>query len=197
MVDWGDGMSPNHPFPHSPLMDFSSILHEAGAWIAWTTVGLLCLVGVLLSCLTISGTWCVVLASVLAAGLTDGLRPHWNLVFLFIALAIGIELIEWFASAWGVQKRGGSKAAGFAALFGGIAGLFLGTFIPIPIVGSLVGMMAGSFGLAYAVEKRRLKEHDRAMHIAWGTVTARVLVLFLKVGATLAMIAFLGFAVVQ
>jgi uncharacterized protein YqgC (DUF456 family) len=166
---------------------------HAAAWTGIALIALLCVVGLLLSCLTLSGTWLIVLAAVLASWWSGPEYPGWSLVAIFLGIAIAVELVEWFASAWGVQKRGGSKWAGFAALAGGIGGLFLGTaVIPVPIIGSLVGMTAGSFALAYAVEKHRLKVHDHALHIAWGTVTARVLVLFMKVGVTLGMIVWLA-----
>jgi uncharacterized protein YqgC (DUF456 family) len=64
----------------------------------------------------------------------------------------------------------------------------LGSLIPVPLVGSLSGMLVGSFVCVYAVERRRLPEGGAA-GIAWGTVIARVAVLLLKVTVTLGMIA--------
>lgn len=52
-------------------------------------------------------------------------------------------------------------------------------------------MLAGGFLAAYAVERHRLKSHGQAATIAWGTVTARLLVLLLKVAVTLGMALYL------
>lgn len=164
----------------------SGALH-AVEYAAYAFIALLCLGGLALSALTLSGTW-LVLLSALLAHLLPGHAIGWGLLMIFLGVCLAIEGLEWCASSWGVQKRGGSSAAGWAALGGGILGMLLGAFIPIPLIGSLIGMVAGGFAAAYAVERHRLKAHDRAMHIAWGTVTARVMVLFVKVAATLGMI---------
>ena len=107
-----------------------------------------------------------------------------------------VEVAEFLASSWGIQKRGGSGWAGLAALAGGIMGLILGTFIPVPLVGNLIGMLLGSFACAYAVERYRLEHHGQATHIAFGAVIARLLILLLKIGVTLGMIAWLAIGLV-
>jgi hypothetical protein len=63
-------------------------------------------------------------------------------------------------------------------------------------VGSLVGMLIGSFALAYAVERRRLNDGPQAAHIARGAVLARLLMIFLKVAVTLGMSAWLWIGIV-
>jgi uncharacterized protein YqgC (DUF456 family) len=103
-----------------------------------------------------------------------------------------VEVVEYVAGVWGVKKRGGSNWTGVAALVGGIVGLVLGTAIPIPLFGSLLGMTAGSFGLVYGFERYRLKQARLAVHIALGTVLARVFVVLVKVGITLGMMAWLA-----
>ncbi len=147
---------------------------------------LLCAAGLFLSCLALSGTWLVVAAAAVCA-LRSGGYGSWILVLVFALFAGLIEVLEFFASAWGVKRRGGSHLAGVAAVLGGIGGMLLGTFIPLPVVGSLIGMLIGSFGLTYLVEYRRLKKSSQASHIATGAVIARILIVFLKVGGSLGM----------
>jgi uncharacterized protein YqgC (DUF456 family) len=153
---------------------------------------LLGLVALVLSAVSLSGTWLVVLAALLALALPDRDFPGLATVLVFLLIAALVEGAEFLAGTWGVRRRGGSALAGVAALVGGLVGLFVGTLIPIPVVGSLLGMMAGAFGLVYVVERRRLQRADAAAHIAWGTVLSRIAVIVLKVGVTLAMLSWLG-----
>lgn len=159
----------------------------AGLGLGYILVGVLCLGGLALSCVSLSGTWLVALGALMAALLSGSDFPGAWTVGGFLVVSALVEVLESMAGAWGVQKRGGSALAGFAALAGGIAGLFLGAAIPVPLVGSLIGMLAGSFLLAYAVEAQRLRHGPGAAHIARGAVVARLLMLLLKVVVTLAM----------
>jgi uncharacterized protein YqgC (DUF456 family) len=166
------------------------ILHTAMVWAGWAVVVALCLGGLALSALSISGTWLVTAAAALAAPLSGDGFPGWGTVAVFAGLSLAVEGIEAVAGAWGITRRGGSRLAAAAALIGGLAGLLAGSLIPIPVVGSLLGMMAGSFVLAFLVESRR-RDVDGAVSVAWGAVLARLAVLLLKAAATLGMAAWL------
>ena len=155
-------------------------------------VWVMCLVGLLLSCLSISGTWLVVGATLLAMVLGGAGFPGFGSLLGMIWIAICVEVVEYVAGVWGVKKRGGSNWAGLAALIGGMVGLVLGMAIPVPVLGGLLGMTAGSFGLVYGVERYRLKQTGPAVHIALGAVVARFFVVLIKVGATLGMMAWLA-----
>ena len=173
------------------------ILSQIGFWLGFTLVWLLCAGGLVLSCLSISGTWAVVAATILAGVLTPGRFPGVWTALVFVVLSVLVELIEWFAGSWGVTRRGGSKLAGFMALVGGILGLFAGAVIPIPVVGSLIGMLVFSFLLVFVVERNRLRHDGAAAHIAMGAVVARVLVILVKVGVTTGMVAALIVGMIQ
>ncbi len=168
------------------------ILGMLGTGLGVILIVLLCVVAVLLSCVSISGTW-VVLGAAIIALLMRGETgfPGWLTLVVFVLLSIAVEVGEAVAGSWGVIKRGGSKLAGFASLVGGLVGLIVGGLIPIPIVGPLVGMLALSFGAAFMVEHWRLKHIEHAANIAWGAVWARVMVILLKVIITLGMSAVL------
>ena len=151
-----------------------------GAAAIYSLAGILCLLGFVLSCLSLSGTWLVLLAAGLISWLNWPEFPHLGTLVIFILLCIGTEVLEAVAGAWGVQKRGGSKAAGWAALGGGFLGMILGSFISVPIIGNLIGMIAGSFGGAFWVEHAKMQKADHAAHVATGAVLARIGVIFLK-----------------
>lgn len=168
-----------------------AIAESATTGALYALIACLCLGGLVLAMLSISGTWAVLLAALCARLLPGGTPIGWGLILGFAVVAAAVEVVEWVAGAWGVQRRGGSRAAGLAAVVGGLAGLVLGSFIPVPIVGSLIGMTLGSFALVYAVERRRLKHAGQAAYIAWGAVVSRVAVLVLKLVVTLGMVAWL------
>jgi len=160
---------------------------SVGLFGIYSLAGLLCLIGFILSCLSLSGTWLVLAATGLVAWARWPEFPGIGTLVVFLLLCIGVEILESFAAAWGVQKRGGSKAAGWAALGGGFLGMIFGSFLPIPVIGNLLGMIAGSFGCAFLVEHAKMKKSNHAAHVATGAVLARLGVIFLKVGITLSM----------
>jgi len=167
-----------------------------GEFTAYFLAGVICLAGFVLSCLSLSGTWLVLVATGFLSLVLWPDFPGIATPVIFLLLCIGVEVLEAFAGAWGVQKRGGSKAAGWAALGGGFLGMVLGGMV-IPVLGNLLGMLLLSFSAAFLVERSNLKKTEHAAHIAWGAVLARVGVIFLKVGATVIMTAalFIGLAI--
>ncbi|MFO7871816.1 MAG: DUF456 family protein [Kiritimatiellia bacterium] len=156
-------------------------------------VVVMCLAGIVLSVLGISGTWLVAAAAVTALVFHggEGFPGLWTIV-AFILVAGAVEGLEALSGALGVRKRGGSAAGALAALAGAVIGLLLGTaLIPVPVLGSVAGMVICSFGLTFAVEWYRLKKSRPAAGIAFGTVVARFAVALMKLVVTLAMTAFL------
>lgn len=145
---------------------------------------LLCLTALFLSAFAFSGTWLVLLAALIAFFVTG--FPGIGMLIVFALLCIAGEVLEAFAGFLGVQKRGGSRGAGAAAVFGGLIGAVIGSGL-FPILGTLAGMLIGSFGAAFLMEWNRLKHHGQAAHIAWGTVWARLSILFMKTILTLGM----------
>jgi uncharacterized protein YqgC (DUF456 family) len=159
-----------------------------GTFGIYTVAALLCLLGFVLSSLSLSGTWLVFGATLLVAWKRWPDFPGITTLAVFLLLCIGVEVAEALAGSWGVKRRGGSKAAGWAALCGGFIGMLCGGFLmPVPVIGNLVGMLAGSFGAAFLIEHAKMKRADHAAHVATGAVLARLAVIFLKIGITLLM----------
>ena len=159
---------------------------HAGIFLGYLGIGVLCLGGILLSGLSFSGTWLVVLAAWLGTWVSGDEFPGWKTVAAFVLVSGAAEVMDTVAGSWGVKRRGGSNGAGLAALGGGLLGMLAGSLIPVPILGSLLGMFVGCFLGAYWVEVHRL-EKAHAAHIARGAVLARVLMLCVKLGLTLGM----------
>ncbi|MBU0679103.1 MAG: DUF456 domain-containing protein [Verrucomicrobia bacterium] len=169
---------------------FLNILQGGGILLLHAVIILLCLGGIVLSCLSISGTWLVAVGALLGLFIVhDGSPGPWTVV-VFLLISVLVEVVEALASAWGVKRQGGSNLAGFAALAGGLVGMIVGT--PVPVIGSLIGMLIGSFLCAYLVERHWLKKKEHAVKVAWGAVVARLLTVLVKVVATMGMTVYLA-----
>lgn len=166
-------------------------LHHIALWLGWGGVALLAILGLLLSCVGLSGGYIIALAAAVAVPLSGPEFPGWGVPVGFALAAGAVDAVEWMAGHWGVRRRGGSRLAGFAAMAGGLAGLLLGSMI-LPVIGTFLGMLAGSFGLAYMVERHRLQASAPAAHIATGAVLACVAMLILKVALALVLVAVLA-----
>jgi len=149
---------------------------------------LLCSIGVLLSALAFSGTWMILLSALIT--FFAGGFPNIGTLIVFTVLCITTEIVEALAGWFGIQKRGGSKLAGLAAIVGGLIGTVIGSMV-FPIIGTFLGMLAGSFALAFLVEWNRLKHHGQAAEIAVGAVFARLIITLFKTVLTVAMTLYL------
>lgn len=171
-------------------------LHWAGSFLVYALIGLLCLGGLTLALFSLSGTWLVVAAAVIAAlWRTDPFPGAWTLAG-FVLIAAAVEVIEMVATWKGVTRRGGSGWTGLASFAGAILGGILFSPLPPPLLAPLAGAVAGAFAAAYGFEWLRWRRRDSALRVAWGTVIARLIVMTVKLTATLAMILWLVLGIV-
>lgn len=111
------------------------------------------LLGILLTLVTLPGTWIALAVALLTMLWEPGLMSWWALG-IGLVLCISGEVAEFFASAAGSAKAGGSKAGALGSVAGGLIGLALGTvFIPVPIVGSILGAVVGAGVGALVIER--------------------------------------------
>ncbi|CAA9384396.1 MAG: hypothetical protein AVDCRST_MAG64-845 [uncultured Phycisphaerae bacterium] len=116
-------------------------------WVYYATLAVILLCGLLLNVLTLPGNWLMLLALVGYAWLT-GFNTHvgWApLIALLVLAALG-EVVEFFAAGTAASKLGGSRWGTVGAILGGLlGGIFLTALIPIPVVGTLAGVLIGTF----------------------------------------------------
>jgi uncharacterized protein len=115
-------------------------------------------VGWLAQLLGLAGNWLIVAAVAAYAWLlpSEGRAGIGGATVLaLLLLAIVGEIVELAASAWGVQRVGGSRRGAVLAIMGSIAGSIVGLFVgvPVPLVGSLIAavLFGGLGALAGAV----------------------------------------------
>ncbi len=107
--------------------------------------------GVLLTLLTLPGTWFALAAAVACKFWQDGLMPWW-VIGVGMGLAALAEVVEIGASALGSAKAGGSRRGGIGALVGGIVGALAGSPVIFPI-GTVLGAVLGA-GLGALLAER-------------------------------------------
>jgi hypothetical protein len=166
--------------------------------LALFLAALLSIAGIALSCISISGTWLVVVGAGLTAIVRPDSFPGLGTVVVFILVAGLVELFEFLAGWIGVTGRGGSRLSAVAAVAAGLAGAVIGgILLPVPVLGSIAGMTILSFAAVFAIELRRLKKRRQAANIALGVVTARVMVIFAKTAASLGMTVYLTIGIIS
>jgi len=128
------------------------------AWLYYSGVAVLLVVstaGWLLTLVTLPGNWLIVAAAAGFAWLVPleaGRGISWTTVAVLLGLAVVGEIVEFAAGAVGTARQGASRRAVVLSLVGafvgGLAGLAVGT--PIPVLGSLVMAVVGGAAGAYA-----------------------------------------------
>lgn len=112
---------------------------------------LVALVGVLFAALQLPGTWLILAASIGYDWYHDWQSLGWKWLVGLTAAALAAEVIETGASYVIARKGGASRRASIGAVIGGLAGMIL-LSAPIPILGTILGGMAGCFLGALAGE---------------------------------------------
>ena len=112
------------------------------------------LVWLFASALGLPGNWLMVATTTAVAVWQWDSRMigPWALAAVF-ALAIAGEVMETLSGALAARKVGGTRRAAVGAIAGGFLGALLGTgLVPIPLLGTLIGVGAGAFLGATALE---------------------------------------------
>ena len=145
-------------------------------WIAIVVM----LASLLLIPIGLPGLWIIV--AVVATGSFLG-HVAWGVTVAAAAIAGAAELLELFIVRGMSRRYGGSSGAFWGAVLGGLAGVVIG--LPVPVIGSVLAGMVGSFAGAAAMALYESRDVAGAARVGWGVVLARVLAAFVKVAAAL------------
>jgi len=121
------------------------------------------------------GTWFMLLT---ALGLNwlgpePALFGEWTLI-VATGIAFAAEIAEFFLSAAGARKAGGSLRASALAVVGGVVGAVVGTaVIPIPVIGTLAGASLGAFAGSIGGDVLSGKSVDESMDAGRGAAVGR------------------------
>ena len=138
---------------------------------------LIMLAGLFLIPFGLPGLWLMI--GVVAFGTFTG-KVAWWILALLIVLGIIAELLEFLAVKKMSDRHGGSRLAFVGAILGGLAGAIIGA--PVPIIGSLIAGVIGTFAgaaLVTAWEQRGLNQ--AAMRVGMGAALGRAAAVAIKV----------------
>lgn len=103
---------------------------------------------------SLPGTWLLLAIAGVAEWWTEPRLFSPATIVCVLVLAATGEAWEFFVSSQRARRAGAGKRGAIGALAGGMVGAILGTvFIPVPLVGTLVGGGAGAFALSATLER--------------------------------------------
>jgi uncharacterized protein len=141
------------------------------------------LVWLFLSALGLPGNWLMVATTTAVAvwQWDSHMIGPWALAAVF-ALAIGSEVGETLSGALATRKVGGTRKAAVGAIVGGLLGGLFGTgLVPIPLLGTLIGVCAGAFLGATALEMVGGAPVDRSIRSGAGAAVGQSLGMLAKI----------------
>jgi uncharacterized protein YqgC (DUF456 family) len=114
------------------------------------------------------GIWLMVLAAAVVEWLQPG-EFMFSQLTLYVSggLALLAEILEFLMGAAGARQAGGSKRGAALAIVGGVIGAILGTALPLPVLGTLIGACP----MEQSVEAGR----GAAIGRFWGTTSKMII----------------------
>lgn len=158
-------------------MDYANWLD----WAALLIVLVAGLAGLVLTIITLPGTWVTVGAGVGVCLWRPDLISWWAVAVALVLAGLG-ELIELIASAVGASRAGGTKKGAAGAILGSLLGALLGAPFLFPI-GSIAGAAVGA-GVGTLVAERGIagKSWRDSARAGGGAAAGRLVAIVLKTG---------------
>lgn len=127
-------------------------------YVAATLIILSGVLGVVITALTLPGLWLTIAVAALCK-LWHPEQIAWTSLIIAISLGVLAELIEFFASALGAAKVGGSRRGAIGATVGGLIGALVGAVLPPPIIACIIGASVGAGLGAFLAERTHKPEN--------------------------------------
>jgi len=151
-------------------------------WLYYLFLTLLLFTGLFLNVLTLPGLWLMALSLATYAWITGwDVLVGWPSMITMIVLAGVAEIIEFVAAGAGAKAAGASKWGMLGALVGGLLGAIFLSFIPIPVISTIVGLCLGCFLGAGSVELMLGKNLKQSTLIGAGAAKGRFYAILIKI----------------
>ncbi|MGD1278735.1 MAG: DUF456 family protein [Tepidisphaeraceae bacterium] len=157
-------------------------------WLYYFLLLILLLAGLLLVALTLPGLWFMATAAGGYAILTHERFLGWHTLIALLVLALAAEVLEMGLVAGAAKAAGGGRRGMIGGIVGAVLGGIFLSFIPIPIVGTILGICLGSFLGAAVAELAGGREAGHSLRIGFGAAKGRLLGIFSKLSFGLVML---------
>jgi uncharacterized protein YqgC (DUF456 family) len=133
-------------------------------WSLWGSIvvfALASLAGLILTLVTLPGTWLIVATAILTKVFWVPDFMPWWVIIVMVLLAVIAEVIEGVAGAVGAAKTGATKAGALGAVVGSIVGAICGSPFLFPlgtIAGACLGAAIGTLLVEVGYAKKTMKE---------------------------------------
>lgn len=156
-------------------------------WLYYLLLIGVALVGLFLSILGLPGLWLMVGATAGFAWLTGWDRyVGWGSIITLIVLGLTAEGLELLAGAAGSKAAGARKRGMFGAVAGALLGGIFLSFVPVPIVSTIVGACLGAF-IGATIMELTDREFTHALRVGVGAAKGRFWGIVFKLAIGLAM----------
>jgi hypothetical protein len=167
-------------------------------WLYYILLLAVSLCGLFLVLVIMPGLWLMTAAAAIFGALT-----HWRFIgvhtiIVLLAASVIAEVLEIGLGGAAAKRAGGGKRAMVGGLVGGVLGGIFLSFIPIPIISTIVGICLGSFLGAMLVELGGGEAASHSLRVGVGAAKGRFVGLVAKLGFGAVMflvIAFKGFPI--
>jgi uncharacterized protein YqgC (DUF456 family) len=153
------------------------------------------LAGIVLTMLTLPGTWVALAGAASVKFWRPELVPWWVLVTA-LALAVLAEAVEFFASAAGAAKGGAGKQGMMGAMIGSLVGAVAGAVVPPFPLGVILGAVLGAAAGTLVAERHADATWIRAGKAATGAALGRFVATVVKTGLAVVIAGLLSITVV-
>lgn len=149
-------------------------------WLYYVLLLLLSVTGLFLNILGLPGLWLMVGSIAGYAWLTTWNHfVGWPSVGTLIVLGLIAELAEFLAGAAGSKAAGGRKRGMVGAVAGALIGGLAFSFIPVPVVATIVGACFGAF-IGAALLELTDRDFRHALRVGMGAAKGRFIGIVIK-----------------
>jgi uncharacterized protein len=143
-------------------------------WIYYLILIAMLCVGWFINIVGLPGLWLMIAAYGVYAWMTGwNIYVGWASLLAMLLLAVAAEVAEFLAGAAGSKAAGGRRRGMIGAIIGGFVGaIFFTGLVPIPIVGTIIGVCLGTF-IGAAVIEYGGKDLSHSMRVGVGAAKGR------------------------
>jgi len=149
-------------------------------WLLYLLLIALLVFGLFVNLVGLPGLW-LMLGALAGFGYLTGFGVHvgWTSVIAILVLVIIAEVGEFAAGSAGAKAAGGRKRGMLGAAVGAIVGGIFLSFIPIPILGTVIGACLGAF-IGAAVAEFWDADYAHALRVGYGAAKGRAFGIAIK-----------------